>query len=746
MPRKHLSRLAAAAAAATCFTGFAVPAASAATHAPGQSAASPAQAAGARSLLLITGDRLLMRPGSSHPAVVAPATGGGMIISWFCQQQAMVPVDALPYLGRGLDLSLFEPSALAHAEAGGRLPVRVAYQGNLPSLPGVTLTSHANGLASGYLTAASAARFGAALERQFMADHERGSYGGDGLFAGGTSLSLAGTAPTPAPAPRAFPMQTLTMTGTNLAGRPDTGDEVFVFNLDNCAKFGGFDAVSSFYHGTAKYSVPAGHYWAFGLFTNKQFPAFRIAVLPQFTVRHITTAHLSEQAATSEFSFATPHPATLDDTSLNLFRGSSQAVSAVTFFEFGAPMWVSPISHAPSLGTLHTVTTANLASAAGHATPYNYALSFAGAPGTIPPQSYTVSPASLATVHERFFSEVSSPGSWVTVGGPPQSGAAGGTFQPVSLPGTLVQYVSGGQQSLWSSLYGNDKAGTGGQSNVPQAFHAGQNVTEDWNAFPLHPAPNVSLPGTSAFPTQPSAVRAGNQLLLDITPFSDNTLGHLGSGFAIGNSSTVANVTGSYELDDNGVKIAGGTIAHSQAPDLSVKAPLVATPSQVKLSLTASRTGSQFLLSTGSQDVWTWPSRPKPTATVPAPWYCGVTSSATAVHYDRHCVVQDMMTLQYQVAGLSPTGTTKPGQQAFDLTVNHLQATAPARVTDAQIQVSYDDGATWHPATITRTGPATFHLTYTAPPQAGVTLRVNATDAHGATVAETITRAYQTSA
>jgi len=71
------------------------------------------------------------------------------------------------------------------------------------------------------------------MDRQYLADRAGGSYGTDGMFAGGLSIALAGTA---APRPRAapdFPMATLTVTGTTRAGKPDTGDEVVVINADD---------------------------------------------------------------------------------------------------------------------------------------------------------------------------------------------------------------------------------------------------------------------------------------------------------------------------------------------------------------------------------------------------------------------------------------------------------------------------------------------------------------------------------
>jgi hypothetical protein len=64
-----------------------------------------------------------------------------------------------------------------------------------------------------------------------------------------------------------YPMHTLTVTGVNLDGRPDTGDQVDVVNVDTADKFSSLNQISSvFYHGVAKFSVPTGHYVAFGTF------------------------------------------------------------------------------------------------------------------------------------------------------------------------------------------------------------------------------------------------------------------------------------------------------------------------------------------------------------------------------------------------------------------------------------------------------------------------------------------------
>ena len=216
-----------------------------------------------------------------------------------------VPVDALPFLGRGLDPGLFSVAALQRAEHGGRLPVRVSYRGRVPSLPGVTITHAAAGEAEGYLTARSALRFGAALHRQYLADHDRAAYGTDGLFGHGVSVALAGAA-VPAPDRPRFVMRTLTLHGTSLAGRPDNGDVVLLVSADDTRRVAGS---SVFRHGIARVSVPVGRYWAIGLFLTARKSAFVFA--RQFTV----VAHgpqprvqLAGQTATSVSACPPPGP------------------------------------------------------------------------------------------------------------------------------------------------------------------------------------------------------------------------------------------------------------------------------------------------------------------------------------------------------------------------------------------------------------------------------------------------------
>ena len=759
---RYLPGLAAAAALSTVTVAVTPLAAAASAPAAASAAAGPA-AARARSLTLINGQQVSLRPGpDGRLSVTATAPSGDTSSELerltFCGQVAEIPATAVPFLGRGLDPSLFLVRSLLRAEHGGRLPVRLAWAGSRrPALPGVTITRAGPGTAAGYLTPAGGRAFGAALRRQAAADHHRASYGTDGLFAHGLSVTLAGTRALPrtpghaASAPPGHPrfaQHTLTVRATNLAGRPDNGDTVLVFNADNCNRFGDpFEAENVFRHGVTKFSVPAGHYWAFGDFIDfDSFPLVdRVPILPQFTVNGNTTVSMDERSATSEVGFTTPRPSVAQILSFSVLRtGADHSVSGAQFSAFNARILVSPVSVPPTVGGLLSFTSGQLNSPKGAAgPPYVYDLDYPAPPGLVGPQHFDVSPQSLATVQERFFQDVPSQGQWLIFGGTVAEAAVGlsAGFMPIRLPGLATEYVSGGPDRIWSTQYveftnQTSPFGGGGQTGAFESLAAGSQTTEDWNRYPLHSGPMQVL--TTAVPFAqaiPSASRTGNVVALDPVPFSDSQPGHIGSGLLPG---ARTHPSGRYTLSADGRRIAAGTAIAGP-----VFAPVPAGPSLLRYTLTASRTGPAYPLSPASAVVWTWRSQPDPAARVPGSWVCVSMRGQTEI-VTRQCAVQPMMTLEYLVNGLGLNGTARAGPQAIDITAGHLQLSPAAAVTGATVAVSFDGGAHWTPATVTRLGAGQFRATFTAPPGALVTLRASASDTMGGSVTESITRAYRT--
>ena len=495
---------------------------------------------------MINGDRLLP-PAAGGPRVLGilpgavgsarPLVGldlGGTVLA--------IPRVALPFLGHGLAPGLFETSALQHVETGGRLPVTVTYQGKVPVLPGMTITRARGGTAQGYLTAAGATAFGAALARQFAADHATGSYGRDGMFAGGVSVSLAGGPAATVRRATAFPMHTLTVTGTNLAGKPDTGDVVFVFDADNAQRYDDpVESQSFFDHGTAKFSVPAGNFWALGIFQGpihgNAAPAAYSVIAPQITASRNVTVHMAARSADSKVQMVTPRPS-VPTFSLNVeLRHPTPAGSVADFWYIGGPLYFSPTTRRPAAGTLQMYVNSQLDSprqAAG--TPYQYNVAYGYTNGLIGSQRHVVRPAGLATVHAAYYSDVPTTGysSRFGVFAPQWNELFGVLFQPMRVPRTETEYMTGNPAVLWSDSYEQSFQNlAGGQTDDLRTFQAGQRLTENWNAYPLHAGYNTNLIGAANVATAlPSASRAGDALTLDVMPFSDSTLGHIGaSGF-----------------------------------------------------------------------------------------------------------------------------------------------------------------------------------------------------------------------
>jgi hypothetical protein len=720
-----------------------------------------------RSVLLINGDRLIAAPAAADSRVlgIVPASpghpAGPMLALGLGHNAFEIPQVALPYLGHGLNPDLFSVGSLLRVGPDGRLPVTVGYTGRVPSLPGVTLTQAAGGTARGYLTAAGAAAFGAALARQFAADHARGSYGQDGMFAGGVSVGLAGAGAQASQPSPAFPMHTLTVTGTNLAGKPDTGDEVFVFNADNANLTNDpFQNVNIFYHGVTKFSLPAGHYWAVGAFeTNlrsvRKFTDHSV-ILPQFTLAgNSTTVHMAARAADSQVQMVTPRPAVPSPFNVEFEVRHPTPAGPVGALEWlGGRLFFSPTTRRPTVGSLQTYVFDQLNSpptAAG--TPYQYNLAYADTSGLIHSQRHVVRPAGLATVHSRYYSDVNTTGYYSRFGFFPANyldAISAVVFLPMPVPRRRTEYMGGSPGAVWADSYQQSyQYLAGGQIDDLRIFHAGEQLAENWNAYPLHEGYNTNLIGAANLaPAIPSATRAGDMLTLDVMPFSDSTLGHISaSGFFGALQLPFGKITGHFEIGENGKVIASGNPVQGDkevgpAGEFHDTVTLSPRPATIRLVLDASRTAKIYTISTVSHTVWTWRSRHESGARLPAGWGCVLARNGTVS--GRSCAVEPMMTLEYAVAGESLHGSTRPGPQVVHLSVGHLQLVKGPRVTRASMSVSFDGGKTWHPATVTGHG-GSYTAAFTAPAGVKVSLRTSAADAASGSVTETLTNAYQIS-
>ena len=579
---------------------------------------------------------------------------------------------------------------------------------------------------------------GAAPVRQASAGGERG---------GRLPVPYREFGPPGRPVPAGTPEHTLTVKATDLAGKPDTGGAIQLFNIDGLS----LPMAKKFEHGVATFSVPAGHYFGLASFPATTPTSLHTVVLPQVTVTGNTTVTVQETAASSKLSIMTPRSATVIDSDVWFLRtgASGRQISLEGHFTSGEPLWFSPTKVKPTVGTLQMSVNQHLESPPGPGVPYEYTLSFTSPPGLIPPQRHVVTASGLATVTERFYQPVKSAGGWAFNGSFPGTNANKNTWfgfiepygRGVKLPGRLTEYAggTGSARMEWSGQYA-PFSGMPTALGDTRLLRPGEQVTDDWGAFPLHPGVNALL---TTLPNMfwlfggiiPSAVRAGNTLQLEVDPFDDSQPGHQ---IGVVQASGPAQATGTYEIDQNGVKIASGDAVTAAKTGLFYTSlTLSPKPSTIRLALDYTRASKDFPLSTGTRTVWTFRSAPVTGGRVPPGWSCKPFS-----YQPQGCAAQPMMTLGYTVAHLGLDGAAPAGRQAVHLTVGHLQAAKASKVTKVSESVSFDGGKTWQPAKVTGSG-GSYTATFGVAAGAKVTLRTSAADAAGGSVAETITSAYQ---
>ncbi len=672
---------------------------------------------------LVTGDRVTVRtaPDGRDTFEVQPAAEKGMARALvhlrLGGRDYEVPGTALPYLGRGLDLSLFDVKALL---AGAKAP-------------------------------ADTKTFGAALAKQFKEDNARGRFGGQGLFAGGASFTLSGAPKRQAAQPRSV-MRTVSVDATDIGGKPADTGMAFLYNTDDGNILASDETFNYFSGGTAKFSVPDGNYSAYGVFWTADADGnpteMRFSAQPEFAVKADTTVRVDAKRASSKLTWVTPRPALLDDTGFLFRRAAKTGPAMVVDFDAGpgVPISVSPTAVPVRTGALQTYPYSRLVSPPGPGTPYEYTLQKATT-GTIPRQRYVITAKDVATVDATYFSE------YATVGRRQRSGMftfedlGGRSSHLIELPRKQTEYVSAAPDLNWFGgiskyvLPGPDSfpGWAGGQYEAMHRYQAGSSVTEDWNRFPLHPVGAVALlplsDGSSY--TRPGATRAGDLVRFSLTPFSDNQPGHTGFGYYGEQRDTI---TGHYRLTQDGTTLAEGTPWNGPTT-VDLEQEVGSGPSTLGLTVDAGRTGPMYHQSTASHTEWTWKSRHVEGATLPPALYCARGDDGP----DRSCAVEPLLTVGYTVGGLRPDGSTLSGPQSLDLTVGHLQQSAASPAAGATVQFS-TDGTTWQDATVSPRGDGVFHADFTAATEAfrgtDVSLRVTASDAAGATIAETITAAY----
>ncbi|GAA0661186.1 hypothetical protein GCM10009548_30530 [Streptomyces malaysiensis subsp. malaysiensis] len=715
------------------------------TAAPGTTVhGTAAPDATAHTVTLVTGERVTLHADGSVVVAPRPGAEADYVTRRLDNDVFVIPMTALPYLGRTLDPALFNVSALAEAGVT-TTPVRIEATGGVTAPP-------------------SGPAFGAALAKQVGAEAAEGSVGGGPLFGGVTSVTPAvatsGERAAPRPAARADRTVKVTVLGTD--GKPLPGTtSLALANVDDAARYQepSLQAVD----GEARAEVPAGHYTAMvsaGTFDSAGEPTGVRMATAEFTVPDggtgggthggthggtdsrtdaatATDVVLDLRKATERITFSTPRPVEEHQLILHYLRQDTRGAVAVNGgvgVSSGAPVYVQPSGRPVTTGDLRFNVYTHRKAPADAATPYSYDLKLANPAGTIAKnQHYTVTGRQLTTVRTDYHSDT--PGRAQEVARLmylPYESSGEALSEPFKAPARRIEYVGGSAGASYQDWL---KAGERRFVSQEQTPRTGRTTSADWLRGPLVPGFTEPAGGAAADETwYCAACRKGDALTFSLTTVLDSAGHHvlaLPSDITSSHFAVVSGDTTLYEGDG----VSGGAL--TVPPD---KAPYTVVYDQTRMN-------DDFRQSLTTHTEWTFASGHSGGRTVPDNWTC--VSEAGEYDGPAQCSALPVVVPRYQL-DTAPDGTSPAGDAHLVVGFGHVPGVvAPPAVTEAAVEVSFDGGERWTEASVTALGEGRFRADWTTPDAAAgrdASLRVTGTDADGNAVTQTVKAAFTVAA
>jgi hypothetical protein len=688
-----------------------------------------------------------------------------------------IPGNALPYLGRLLSPALFDVSYLERAGYGNRtsLPVIITWRhATHAAVPGIT--SARAGLRTTGSIAASSARFGQELTRD-LGTHS-------GPLSGIEHIALAPPRPgqselgTPEavspPAPLTGERSTgparlysLTVSTTNRSGQP-TYALVAIQNLSNVSIYYSVVAVAPGADVVA--SVPAGQYSVEALdagYSSLGYPdTLAVAVSADVTVSHDTVVALSARKAVP-VSVSVPTPgAQTQVASLTFTRMSAAGGGLSGGLTVNGPgtastlppvhLYATPTAR-PRIGALgYSASWALVPDNTGVSSPdipYSYYLDYssnAGIPRTL---SHVVTMADVATVHDSFAGPASGDGD-MFFATPYQPAAAFATSLYPSwftfpAPTSRDDYFGGTAGTTWQMQAELVPAPMSSLTPVAspigpfQTFKPGQVSYVTWGAGPAVPQPAWQDQGVATstgggnvgFSTELAYVcpvcRQGSLLSFN-AQVSDTDPEHSDPNFGLGSdvfASTAGAATDSLMFYINGRLTQESALSGQVYPLLPVKA-------DYEIDWSSSTPPGWSDLGVREDSVWTFRSAPAAADRLPPYELCSPDTSLP-------CSYVPLVFASYNFGDGLTGEVTAPGTETFEVTGYHERGDDAPPVSQASVQVSFNDGTTWKPAAVTSLGHGTFRVTVADPDLSGyASVRVTLSDGAGDTLRQTIIQAW----
>ena len=676
---------------------------------------------------LVTGERVrLVRRGAATAVQVdhrGSGAAGPLVTRTLGGRTTVMPLVAEPYLTRFLDPGLFDVGTLAAATgADGRLGVRLSYRGTArPSVPGVQVTSAADGIAHGYLTPSSAATFGRALAAQFRSDRRAGWPARSSLLGDVTHISA--DAASPITATPHFPMLTLVVKVVGSDGGPAPFAFVGFVNVDDGRKYGGFTVAED---GEVRISVPAGHY----AFITDDFDesVVRIATRDDYAVsRAGQVVTLDLRTATARSYVSTPKPSASTGYSFEWDRADARGLTALgSGYGLDSPteVRVTP-STRPRYGRVGVVQSFTTAQKDVDDPAYTYDL--ATSDDHVPANlGKRFTAADLGVVAAAYYGDGSTPeGAFGRGALFPASGGVFFTISPLARPTTRTEYVGsqGPSRPVWvESGILNDASfdDPGFVDGDPRAVPAGSYRQARWFQGPL--APVVPIQTSNAFCYD---CRTGDTMLVAMAPFIDGDPTHVGELFGAADGLPVAR----FRL------YRGSTLVTDEDDATGALVEVPSAAATYRAVLDVDRRLSDPALSTQTRTEWSFRSGHGSGPAVPKGWYCdsGQDGCRTLP------VVQARVKLPTDLQGRLPSG-----RSTVVVLAGRAQGAGTSGITATTLDVR-GQGYDWQTVPLTRTGTGRYSAVLDNADYAGtlVDLRVSTKDQAGSTFTQTTLHAYR---
>jgi hypothetical protein len=659
----------------------------------------------------------------SHRATTGP--GRSMLTRQLRGHAYVMPAVAEPYLGRFLDPSLFDATALTQSRsANGRLGVRISYRGKTPAVPGVRITSASGGVAKGYLTTGSSTAFGRALSSQWRTDEAAGWPHRTTLFAGVTRISSESGGPgqvTPK-----FPMLTLIIRGLGADGKPQQEGSLSVINVDDGRKYAGFAFTEN---GEARISVPAGHYSLLGD-DFRYDEATDTASIAITTVNEVNVTK-ANQVVTLDHRKATVRPGVrvpkaTSQTSYGLEWNRFDAagygsIGSGYSFDSDSDVRVAPAAK-PKIGKVSLIQSWALREPGTNTDP-SYVYDLASIDDHIPASlRKTFAASDLGVISAAYYGDgPTRTGALLRYAVYPTTGLGGGTLEPLTRPSARTEYVGATGKPTWTdvALLNYDSFDDPGFVDGPtRTIPTGTYTTARWFRGPLAPA----IPVQTSYPYC-YGCRSGNTISVGMAPFTDSDLRHSGELFGAEDGLPVArfrfyrNTTLIADQDDS----LGGLFA------------VPAGRATYRAVLDVDRRLNDPVQSTRTQTEFTFSSAKNVGPKLPSSWFCDGEGCRVLP------IVQAQVALPTDLNGRLPAK-----KSTVTVTAAQAQLATKSSITSATLEYR-PAGEGWTTVALKAAGGGKYRGSLDNSDLEGtfVDLRVSATDKAGSTFKQTILRAYR---